>query len=128
MGAELEGGACVARRALLALEWGCYGLGAATVAFGALATFLFLLRELPRREGEPWQAVLAQARTGLSSWLTLGLTFFLVAEVLRTFRITTGGQLLRVSAVVLLRQFIVWSLDKDVARIRREFPQSLKDT
>ena len=63
--------------------------------------------------------IIADMRIQFSEAIALSLTFVLAAEVVKTNRIPTMQQVVRISVIVLLRQFIAYFLDKDIERLRR---------
>ena len=66
------------------------------------------------------EKVLSDLRIYLSESYTLALTFILGAEIVKTFRIPNNYQLIRVTLLVLLRQLIVYFLDSDIIKLKKE--------
>lgn len=56
-------------------------------------------------------------RLELSGSLSLGLTFFMGAEIIKTFRVPTWMQLLKIVILIAIRQLLTWSLDADSDRL-----------
>ena len=69
--------------------------------------------------------IYAMIRTNLSETLILSLTFILGAEIIKTLRIPSLYQIIKVSVLVVLRQMIVYFLDQDVSHLHKVYP-SLK--
>jgi len=101
-------------------EYTLYVMGMAIIMFGALNSLYIGWKE---REGDKSaDEILAYMRIRLSESITLGLTFILGAEVVKTFRVPNIYQIIKIALLVLLRQMITIFLDKDVARLRVEYP------
>jgi len=64
-----------------------------------------------------------QVRLELSGSLSLGLTFFVGAEIIKTFRVPHWKQLLKVVVLILIRQLLTWSLDADTEKLRRRLQE-----
>ena len=102
------------------IEYTLYIMGMLIIMFGAINALYVGMKE---RDGDKSaDEILAYMRIRLSETITLGLTFILGAEVVKTFRVPNIYQLIKVALLVLLRQLITSFLDKDVARLRVEFP------
>lgn len=104
------------------VEYALYTIGMLTIVVGTIIAIATGIKEW--REGKlNFDERTSKMRIQLSEIIALGLTFILGAEVVKTFRIPTLFQLIKVSLLVLLRQMITYFLDKDVARLRKEFPK-----
>ena len=102
------------------LEYGLYLMGITTIILGAIMAVVTGAQDI--RKKRSISESLTHMRVHLSQSLTLSLTFILGAEILKTFRVPNLFQLIKVMGVVLLRQLITYFLDKDVLRLRKEFP------
>lgn len=71
----------------------------------------------------PIVEVLDYARLDVSSALGLGLTFFVGAEIIKTFRVPNWHQLAKVGALIIIRQLMSWALDAETARLERNMQQ-----
>ena len=100
-------------------EYALYFMGMLAIILGAINAIVVGWRT--RREKTQDES-LAYMRIRLSETITLGLTFILAAEVIKTFRVPNIYQLLKVALLVLLRQMITHFLDKDVSRLKQEYP------
>ena len=100
-------------------EYSLYILAMIVIILGAIDAIVI---GWGSRKGKPMDETLAYMRIRLSETITLGLTFILAAEVIKTFRVPNMYQLLKVTLLVLLRQLITHFLDKDVARLKQEYP------
>jgi uncharacterized membrane protein len=100
-------------------EYSLYILAMIIIIFGAIDAIVVGWRT---RKGKTMDETLAYMRIRLSETITLGLTFILAAEVIKTFRVPNMYQLLKVALLVLLRQLITHFLDKDVSRLKKEYP------
>lgn len=58
------------------------------------------------------------ARLLIAEAILLGLTFILVADVIKTIRIPSFYQLLRVSILIGIRQFLTYYLDKEYNNLK----------
>lgn len=103
------------------VEYTLYVIGMTTIVVGVVTSIATGFRTLDRMD---FDERTTEMRIQLSESIALGLTFILGAEVVKSFRIPTLYQLLRVSLLVLLRQLITYFLDKDVQRLRSQFPSS----
>ena len=109
-------------------EYVLYVLGILIIIIGAIMVIVTganEMREKRARKKTP-DEILTLMRIRLSEYLSLGLTFILGAEVIKTFRVPNMYQLIKVALLVLLRQLITFFLDKDVAHLRREFPTLIR--
>ena len=100
-------------------EYALYVLGMIAIILGAIDAIVVGWRT---RKEKTQDESLAYMRIRLSETITLGLTFILAAEVIKTFRVPNIYQLLKVALLVLLRQMITHFLDKDVFRLKQEYP------
>jgi len=100
-------------------EYGLYVLAMIVIILGAVDAIVI---GWGSRKGKSTDETLAHMRIRLSETITLGLTFILAAEVIKTFRVPNMYQLLKVALLVLLRQLITHFLDKDVSRLKQEYP------
>jgi uncharacterized membrane protein len=100
-------------------EYSLYILAMIIIIFGAIDSIVVGWQT---RKGKTMDETLAYMRIRLSETITLGLTFILAAEVIKTFRVPNMYQLLKVALLVLLRQLITHFLDKDVSRLKKEYP------
>jgi len=87
-----------------------------------ISTFNGLIRSVrrlinPTKQNEK---VISDLRIYLSESYTLALTFILGAEIMKIFRIPNNYQLIRVTLLVLLRQLIVYFLDSDIIKLKKE--------
>lgn len=102
------------------IEYTLYILGMVIIVFGAINSIYLGFKE--RGKDKNADEILAYMRIRLSETITLGLTFILGAEVVKTFRVPNIYQLIKVALLVLLRQMITHFLDKDVSNLRKEYP------
>lgn len=58
-------------------------------------------------------------RLEVSSSLSLGLTFFVGAEIIKTFRVPNWQQLLKIVVLILIRQLLTWSLDSETEKLQK---------
>lgn len=86
------------------------------VIIGAIDTIMLYFREEGKKQTDD---IIADMRIQFSEAIALSLTFVLAAEVVKTIRVPTMQQVVRISIIVLLRQFIAYFLDKDIERLRR---------
>ena len=105
------------------IEYTLYGIGMATIVVGTFLSIKTGIQEW-REKNLTFDEITSKMRIQLSETISLGLTFILGAEVVKTFRIPTLFQLLKVSLLVILSQMITYFLDKDVLRLRKEFPKA----
>ena len=105
------------------IEYSLYIVGMATIVVGVVTAIWTGLENLRSMD---FDERTTEMRIQLSESIALGLTFILGAEVVKSFRIPTLYQLLRVSLLVLLRQLITYFLDEDVKRLRGQFPARKK--
>ena len=101
-------------------EYTLYIMGMVIIMFGALNSIYIGFKEKGGEKNA--DEVLAYMRVRISESITLGLTFILGAEVVKTFRVPNIYQLIKVALLVLLRQMITHFLDEDVANLRKEYP------
>ncbi len=107
-------------------EYTLYVIGIVIILAGAIdAVALGVNGAIIKKKRTP-DEVLTMMRIRLSETISLGLTFILGAEVIKTFRVPNIYQLIKVALLVLLRQLITYFLDRDVARLRKEFPGLMK--
>lgn len=106
-------------------EYSLYILGMIVIILGAVDAITVGWRS---RKGKSMDETLAYMRIRLSETITLGLTFILAAEVIKTFRVPNMYQLLKVTLLVLLRQLITYFLDRDVSRLKKEYPGLIEST
>lgn len=107
-------------------EYTLYVIGIVIILAGAIdAVALGVNGAIIKKKRTP-DEVLTMMRIRLSETISLGLTFILGAEVIKTFRVPNIYQLIKVALLVLLRQLITYFLDRDVARLRKEFPNLMK--
>ena len=106
-------------------EYSLYILAMIIIIFGAVDSIVVGWQT---RKGKTMDETLAYMRIRLSETITLGLTFILAAEVIKTFRVPNMYQLLKVALLVLLRQLITHFLDKDVSRLKKEYPGLIEPT
>ena len=104
-------------------EYSLYTVGIVIIVFGA---FNALLTGYKERGDKTHDEILAYMRIRLSESITLGLTYILGAEVIKTFRVPNIYQLIKIALLVLLRQLITYFLDRDVARLKMEYPHLIK--
>jgi uncharacterized membrane protein len=103
------------------IEFSLYTIGMLTIFIGSIMVVETDVRDW--KEGKlTFDERTSKMRIQLSEIIALALTFILGAEVVKSFRIPTLFQLLKVSLLVLLRQLITYFLDSDVTRLRKEFP------
>jgi uncharacterized membrane protein len=107
-------------------EYTMYILGIMTIMLGALDALKIGLADENKKKKRTGDEVISDMRIRLSETITLGLTFILGAEVVKTFRVPNIYQLIKVTLLVLLRQLITYFLDQDVRRLRKEFPELSK--
>lgn len=93
-------------------------LGVCIVVGGAVASLVTGFRDAQKKKS--WDVIASRMRVHMSQAITLALTFILGAEVMKTFRVTNMYQVLKVTALVILRQLITYFLDKDVERLKSE--------
>jgi uncharacterized membrane protein len=103
------------------IEYSLYTVGMLTIVIGTIVAVSTGINNW-RTKKLTFDERTSLMRIQLSEAIALGLTFILGAEVVKTFRISNFMQVLRVVALVLVRQLITYFLDKDVARLRKQFP------
>ena len=103
------------------VEYSLYTIGLITIVIGTIVAIYSGLKQW-KNSSLNYDERTTLMRIKLSETIALGLTFILGAEVVKTFRIPTMFQLIKVSLLVLLRQLITYFLDKDVERLRKQFP------
>lgn len=103
------------------VEYSLYIIGLITIVIGTIVAIYSGLKQW-KNSSLNYDERTTLMRIKLSETIALGLTFILGAEVVKTFRIPTMFQLIKVSLLVLLRQLITYFLDKDVERLRKQFP------
>jgi len=105
------------------VEYFLYIVGMLIILVGAVEVLVVGVKNLLSKQTK-WtrEEIIMRMRIRFSELITLGLTFILGAEVVRMFRIPNLIQLFRVTLIILLRQLISLFLDKDVQRLRKEFP------
>ena len=103
-------------------EYTLYLLGILIIVIGAFNSIYIGLKEHLHDSDMSPDEILAYMRIRLSESISLGLTFILGAEVVKTFRVPNIYQLIKVALLVLLRQMITVFLDKDVSKLRIEYP------
>ncbi len=108
------------------IEMGLYLIGIFTIVIGSIIVMVSGVREW-RDKKLNFDERTTKMRIELSEMIALGLTFILGAEVVKSFRVPTFLQLVRVSLLVLLRQLITYFLDKDVERLKKAFPAIYDD-
>lgn len=86
------------------------------IIIGAINTIVLRFHEEGKKQTDD---IIADMRIQFSEVIALSLTFVLAAEVVKTIRTPTMHQVIRSSIIALLRQFIVYFLDKDIERLRR---------
>ena len=88
------------------LEYTLYGIGIATIVVRTFISIKTGIQEL-RKKNLTFDEITSKMRIQLSETIALGLTFILGAEVVKTFRIPTLFQLLKVSLLVILKNLNV---------------------
>jgi len=106
-------------------EYVLYVLGILIIIVGAIMAIYTGIKET-RGNKKTQDEILTLMRIRVSENISLGLTFILGAEVIKTFRVPNMYQLIKVALLVLLRQLITYFLDKDVAHLRKEFPNLIQ--
>ncbi len=104
-------------------EQGLYAVTIAVIVLGALQALGVWAVAAARREGSPPEQM-DRARLQLSSSMTLGLTFFVGAEIVKTFRVPRWPQLVKVVLLILIRQLLTYFLDSDTARLKAQLQAS----
>ena len=102
-------------------EYTLYVIGMLVILAGAINSLVTGYKDMKFKH-KTQDEVFTHMRVRLSETISLGLTFILGAEVVKTFRVPNVYQLIKVTLLVLLRQLITYFLDKDVIRLRKEFP------
>lgn len=102
------------------VEYFLYVVGIFVIVGGALNSLHTGWKD--RKTKENMDEILTHMRIRMSETVTLGLTFILGAEVVKTFRVPNLYQLIKVALLVLLRQLITYFLDKDVVRLKKQYP------
>jgi len=100
-----------------------YGVTMLVIVFGAARSIWDGLSEACRGEGTP-EEQMDRVRLELSGSLSLGLTFFVGAEIIKTFRVPHWKQLLKVVVLILIRQLLTWSLDRDMEKLQKRLRES----
>lgn len=103
------------------IEYSLYTIGMFTIVFGTIISLYTGIKDWQEKK-LTYDERTSKMRIQLSESIALGLTFILGAEVVKSFRTPTLFQLIKISLLVLLRQLITYFLDKDVIRLRKEFP------
>jgi uncharacterized membrane protein len=102
-------------------EYTLYVIGMLVILAGALNSLATGYKDM-KSKSKTQDEVFTHMRVRLSETISLGLTFILGAEVVKTFRVPNVYQLVKVTLLVLLRQLITYFLDQDVIRLRKEYP------
>jgi uncharacterized membrane protein len=102
-------------------EYVLYVLGILIIIAGAINSLIIGYQEMKSKKRSQ-DEIFTLMRIRLSETISLGLTFILGAEVIKTFRVPNMYQLIKVALLVFLRQLITYFLDKDVSHLRTEFP------
>jgi len=100
------------------VEYSLYFIGIIAILIGVVIA----IKNAFKKDRLNYDERTSRIRIQVSEAIALGLTFILGAEVIKIFRIPTLFQLIKVSTLVILRQLITYFLDKDVQRLRTEFP------
>ena len=100
------------------LETTFYMIGILVIIYGAIDTFIFIYNNYTR-ENVNYEYFVWDIRIRLSSSFTLALTYILGAEIIKTFRIPNIEQLIKITALLLVRQLITYFLDNDVHNLRK---------
>lgn len=104
------------------IEYSLYVLGISTIILGTIVAITVGIKDKTKKKFSTDETI-ADMRITMSEFIALGLTFILGAEVVKTFRVPNMYQLIKVTMLVLLRQLITYFLDKDVNRLRKEYPR-----
>lgn len=102
-----------------------YGVTVLVILLGAGRAVWDGFAQACRKEGSPDEQM-DRVRLNLSSSLSLGLTFFVGAEIIKIFRVPNWKQLLKVVVLIMIRQLLTWSLDADAERLQRRIRQKQK--
>lgn len=102
------------------IEYFMYILGIIIIFAGSINSIVIFFVEKKKSE-KNIDHIIAKMRVQLAEAISLGLTFILAAEVIKTFRVPNLFQLIKIVMLVLLRQIITWFLDKDVERLRKNY-------
>jgi uncharacterized membrane protein len=100
-----------------------YGVTMLVIVLGAARAIWDGISEACRREGTTDEQT-DRVRLELSGALSLGLTFFVGAEIIKTFRVPHWKQLLKVVVLILIRQLLTWSLDTETEKLQRRLRES----
>jgi uncharacterized membrane protein len=100
-----------------------YGVTMLVIVLGAARAIWDGISEACRGEGTVDEQM-DRVRLELSGALSLGLTFFVGAEIIKTFRVPHWKQLLKVVVLILIRQLLTWSLDADTEKLQRRLRES----
>lgn len=87
------------------------------ILLGSLSSIYLYLKD-KKETKEKVDRIIAVMRIRLAESISLGLTFILGAEVVKTFRVPNFYQLIKITVLVILRQLITYFLDKDVERLK----------
>ena len=105
-------------------EYLLYVLGILVIVAGAINAIISGISAKKKKQSQ--DEIFTLVRIRLSETISLGLTFILCAEVIKTFRVPNMYQLLKIVLLVLLRQLITYFLDREVIKLRKEFPNLIQ--
>ncbi len=104
-------------------ETALYGVTVIVIVLGAGKALFDGAREACKGEGS-YLEHLNLVRLQLSGALSLGLTFLVGAEIVKTFRVPHWQQLVKVVILIMIRQLVTWSLDSDAEKIQKSLKAS----
>jgi uncharacterized membrane protein len=110
-------------RTSIVAEHVLYGVTMLVIVLGATCTIWHGISEACRGEGTADEQM-DRMRLELSGALSLALTFFVAAEIIKTFRVPHWKQLLKVVVLILIRQLLTWSLDAETEKLQRRLRES----
>ena len=102
------------------IEYFLYIVGMIVILLGSLSSIYLYLKD-KKENKEKVDRIIADMRIRLAESISLGLTFILGAEVVKTFRVPNFYQLIKITVLVILRQLITYFLDKDVERLKNMY-------
>ena len=102
------------------IEYFLYIVGMIVILLGSLSSIYLYLKD-KKDNKEKVDRIIADMRIRLAESISLGLTFILGAEVVKTFRVPNFYQLIKITVLVILRQLITYFLDKDVERLKNMY-------
>ena len=102
-----------------------YFIGIIIIAIGTIDTIIMKIKYINKHK-DLNEHILTTMRIYMSEYLTLSLTFFLGAEIIKTFRVPNFYQLFKVFALIILKELITFFLDRNLIFLKK-FQRDLID-